>query len=414
MKKKRKKKIKFNYIWIFGILSYILFKLIFNISNATISLYTVDYGEIVETITKQGIVIRDEKVILSKVSGKIDYFVKEGERIHANEQIAHIYIKDLDPSIKERLDTVNRRIEGINANKDEQIIQRDIEKIENSINSLRVDIKNRLIDNDISNIQRLKDDLLNLIDKKSLIIGEKSFVGKNINALKAEKNKLQEKVNSSVNQIVSESTGVISFASDGFEDILRVDTLNKLESDYLFNLKNDVKINKKDQVEVGDVIAKITNNHEWYIAIVLEEKEKEKFSVGKNLTIKKNDIDFSGNVKYLYKDSKNRYILVIEVKEEIENFYNVRKEEFEIVYKNIVGIKVPKSAVIDKDGKRGVYVVSNTGNAVFKELKSILGENKSDIILDYRDITRNNVDTVKLYDQIVLSPNRVSDGQKIR
>ncbi|OPJ56879.1 HlyD family efflux transporter periplasmic adaptor subunit [Alkalithermobacter paradoxus] len=414
-KSKQRKKFRYNYILCLGILTYILVKVVSTISNSTIPVYTVDYGDIVKSMNKECIVIRDEKVIFSKLSGKIDYFVNEGDRLYMNEQIAQVYIKDLDPSVKEKLDTVNRRIEGISANKDEQMLRKDIEKIENNINLLKRELKNKLIHGDIANTQKIKEDLLYLVDKKSLIWGEKSFVGKNLSNLKQEKKILEEKIESSVNTILAENAGVVSFSADGLEEILRLDTLEKLESDYLFSLKgNNNIINKKGEVQVGDAIAKITNNHVWNIAVVLDDKEKDKLPEGRHVDIIKGDIQFSGRVIHLYEDNRGKYIAVIEITEQIDDFHKIRKEKFEIVYKKLTGIKIPKSAVVTEDDKKGVYIISQTGNAVFKELQSILGEDENNIILNYREISTNNIDTVKLYDEIVLTPSRVKQGQKIR
>ncbi|WP_242939245.1 HlyD family efflux transporter periplasmic adaptor subunit [Tepidibacter thalassicus] len=415
-KKKKKRKIRFNYVIILGVFIYIFLKLINNIFNSVIPIATVEYGNLAESIEKSGVIIRNEKLIFSKASGQISYFVNEGKRIPKNEKIAEIEIKKINPKLKEKLDTLNRRIEGIKINRDEEILKKDMEKINRSIHMLRSEIKNKIINKDIKNIQNLKEDLLYVIDKKSLIWGEKSIVGKNLKTLEEEKVILENKINNSINLVLADEAGVVSFNADGLEEILKVSSLDKLDSEYLLNIKNNKnKIVKDNQtVEVGNPIAKIVNNHMWYIAVVLDKNEKDKFKVNKKVKIEKGKQTFSGIVKYLYKDKLGKYIAVFEINEDKIDFYSQRVSDFKITYKRISGIKIPKNAITTKKGKKGVYVISETGNAVFKELKSILGENNEYVVLNYTDIKKNRIDTVDLYDELILNPKNIKEGQKVR
>ncbi len=414
IRKKKKRKFIYNYLLILGIMSYIVLKLTSTISSSAIPLETVKYGELTESIKKRGIIIRDEKLILSKASGKINYFVKEGERVPKNEKIADIEIKEINGAMKEKLDTLDRRIEGIKINRNEEILKKDMEKIDNNIKLLKIEIKNKLINGDIENIQNSKEDLLYLIDKRSLIWGEKSIIGKNIHTLQEEKNRLENKLSGSVNNILAEETGIVSFEADGLEEVLKISSLDKLDSQYLSNIKNENIIEKKDKVEVKDAVVKIVNNHTWYVATVLEKEDKDKFKIKQRVKIMKDKDIFLGQVIYLYKDKFNKYIVVFEINEEKGDFYNQRSDDFTITYKQLNGIKIPKSAIITKGGKRGAFILSEIGNATFKELKSILGENKEYVILNYKDIKRNKINTIDLYDEIILNPRNVKEGQKIR
>lgn len=415
IKKKKKRKFIYNYIVILGILIYLIFKLIANISHSAVHIEIVNYGEINESINKNGIIIRDEKLILSRSTGKINYFIKEGQRIPKNEKIADVEIKKIDSKVKEKLDTLNRRIDGVKENRDVEILRKDIDKIDNNIKLLSLEIKNKVISGNLENIQSLKEDLLYLIDKRSLIWGEKSIVGKNIKTLEEEKSILENKMSGSVNTILSDSTGIVSLNADGLEETLKFSSLDKLDSEYLSDIKNNGNIiEKKEIVQVGDEIAKIVNNHTWYIATILDKDEKDKFKINKSVKIIKDKEVFVGTPIYIYKDKFGKYIGVFEVNEEKEGFYTNRKCNIKIIYKQLNGIKITKDAIITRNGKRGVFVLSETGNATFKELKSILGENNKYVVLNYRDIKKNKINTVDLYDELILNPENIKEGQKVR
>lgn len=280
---------------------------------------------------------------------------------------------------------------------------------------LREEIKSKLINSDIENIRNLKDELLEAIDKKSLIWGEKSIVGKNIKTLEQEKFKVENELNSSVQSIFAQESGVISFNQDEYENVLKISSIEDLNSQYLSTVKNKEKmIKKNDEVKVGEPIGKIINNHIWYIAAVLDEKETSHLKIGKDINVSKDGQIFNASIKNLYKDENNKNILLLEVDEEKVDFYDERVCDFNIIYRKVSGIKVPKNAIVTIKEQRGVYILSETGSAVFKGIKSILGENDEYIVLDYLDIKKNRIDTIDLYDELIINPKNIKEGQKIR
>lgn len=414
-RKKKRLKIKYNYLIILGVIAYIFVKLLNNMTSYTVQLETVKYGELVESISKQGVIIKDEQVILAQADGNIDYLAQEGKRVPKNKKIAEIQKGEVDLQKKEKLDTINRRIESIKFNRNEEILKSDIQKLDVTTKRLRSEIKTNIMNSDIESIQNLKDKLLVAIDKKSLIWGEKSIVGKNTKTLESEKFKIENELNSSVKSVFAQESGIISFNKDDYEDILKVSSIEHLNSQYLSTVKNkENMIKKNDGVKVGDPIGKIINNHIWHIAVVLDEKESSHLKIGANVKVDKESQVFDASVKYLYKDENNKNILVLEVDEEKVDFYDERICDFNIIYRQVSGIKIPKNAIITVKEKKGVYILSETGSVIFKEIKSILGGNSEYIVLDYLDIKKNRIDTVDLYDELIINPKNIKEGQKIR
>lgn len=414
-RKKKRLKIKYNYLIILGVIVYIFVKLLNNMTSYTVHVETVNYGDLVESINKQGVIIKDEQVILSQADGNIDYLAQEGKRVPKNKKIAEIQKGEVDLQKKEKLDTINRRIESIKFNRNEEILKSDMHKLDVTTKRLREEIKTKIMNSDIESIQNLKDELLIAIDKKSLIWGEKSIIGKNIKTLESEKFKIENELNSSVQSVFAQESGVISFNQDEYEDVLKVSSIEHLNSQYLSTVKNkENMIKKNDEVKVGEPIGKIINNHIWYIAVVLDEKESSHLKIGSNVKIGKDSQVFNARVEHLYKDENNKNILVLEVDEEKVDFYDERICDFNIIYRQVSGIKIPKNAIITVKEKKGVYILSETGSVIFKELKSILGEDDEYIVLDYLDIKKNRIDTVDLYDELIINPKNIKEGQKIR
>lgn len=83
--------------------AYIFVKLLNNMTSYTMQVETVEYGDLVESINKQGIIIKDEQVILAQSEGNIDYLVQEGKRVPKNKKIAEIQKGEVDLQKKKNL-----------------------------------------------------------------------------------------------------------------------------------------------------------------------------------------------------------------------------------------------------------------------------------------------------------------------
>ena len=62
----------------------------------------------------------------------------------------------------------------------------------------------------------------------------------------------------------------------------------------------------------------------------------------------------------------------------------------------------------------GVYVVDRTGSAIFKEIPKIEAKNKEFFSIPYEVSYRKDLTKVNLYDEIIVNPENVSEGKKVK
>lgn len=388
------------------------------------STYPAEYGNIESSIETKGYVVRDEKVFKSIGEGDVKYFVSEGEKVAKGQKLAEVYLDDLDEKSRKDLQSINLRLENIkDKQNDDNIFQNDIEKLENQIKtlikSIQQDIKNKRYDR----IKIMKEELEDLLNKQSVIVGEKSFSGKNIIQLEEQKNQLEHKIDSSVQTIYSNSPGFVAMGSDGLEGLLNYSTLNEVSSDQLKMLKNAELNIPSENINEGSPIIRIIENYRWGLIVKVDAMEVEDIQIHDMINIRpvnQND-ELKAKVRNVVNEG-NDTIIIFNLSETINNIYNIRKLDVEIIKSRHEGVIISNSSITERDGFKGIYTVDISGRAKFKPI-SIKASNSEYSVVHYGSFivkSKNDpqkterVKTINLYDEVVMHGSKIREGEKIK
>ena len=118
------------------------------------------------------------------------------------------------------------------------------------------------------------------------------------------------------------------------------------------------------------------------------------------------------HLKLSKKYNKNGYFTItVKITQQNKEIYDTRESEFDIIYKQMEALRIPKESLVKKDNKKGVYVINEESNKPeFVEIKGNYFEDDKDkyIYIDFRKNEISEVDTVKLHDRIILKPNFIN------
>lgn len=421
-KKKRRKKIP--YVIVLVILLYFISRMPSLLMASSNSTYPVQYGKIEKNLEVTGYVVREEKVFTSLGNGEVKYFVDEGKKVSKGEKLAEVYIDDSDEGSRKDLATINLRLENIKENQNtEGVFQGDIEKIKNQIQRLILSIQQDIKDERYDRIDSMRSELEDLLNKQSIIAGEKSFSGKNLSELEEQKTRLEEKVNASVQVIYSDSPGFIALGSDGLEELLNYKTITDINSDQLKMIEESKIEPSSIEAKEGAPVIRIIKNYKWSLIVSLSKEESAGMEKGNTLKIR--PVGQNKELKASIRDvveEEDKNIIVFDLDEFVDNIYNIRKLTVDIIRNKYEGTMIANSSIVEKDGIEGVYTVDVTGTVQFKPIKIKTSnleyaivhdgyfEKKSD--KDAEKIER--VTTINLYDEVVTKGSKVKEGQRIR
>ncbi|MBQ9768715.1 MAG: hypothetical protein IJW27_00780, partial [Clostridia bacterium] len=184
--------------------------------------------------------IRNEVTVTDDSDGTVHFLVASGEKIAKGGTIANVYENDSASAaasrikeIEEQLDLI-AEIEGYN---DSTAV--DVDTINERISDYLNSFLYKTADSRFSDLGTDVSDLLTMMTRKQVAIGEQSDFGALKDALNAEKTKLEGNVGTPRSYIYSDTAGYFVSNADGCEGKLKTDDLSLYTPEYLKALKED-------------------------------------------------------------------------------------------------------------------------------------------------------------------------------
>lgn len=360
------RKIKYSRLFIIIIFAYILLQITINIIGKNIETLVIESETIELKVRAKGLVIRDEYLIKSNQSGNIKNMAKDGEKLKKGDALAAIYnnSKSLEEN-KNKIIQLNKEIEDLEAE----------------------------YSNSKSNLSK------ELIDIK-------------IKTKKEQRAVLNYENNKNVNYLSMPTSGVVSTKYDGYEDIYTLDKLENLTAKDIEDVENNYKKLDIENtfIKESEVIARVIQSDYSYIAILTE---NDIFEDNQKVEIVFDSDNVQGNVEEIYRNGDNN-VVIFKISNQNVEIYDTRVKEFDIIYKQIDGLKVPKQSIEEVNNQKGVYVLNQETRKVdFVELKTIQYEDDEVIFIDYYNNQKEGIKTIDRHDEIILKPNSINKNIKI-
>lgn len=327
---------------------YVVFQCIMLLKKPTNSVL-VKNGRLTNFEEVTGYVVREEEIIdTSAFVGKRQIVATDASRVAKNSTIVS-YVKDDKNEIENRIAELDVEIQNIMET--QQIVySADVKNIENNIQKQIYNIIN--VNDNLYDIMQLKKEITTNLEKKASIVGELSPTGSKLNSLIEERMQNENKLNNSKQDLKSEKAGLISYRVDGYENVFTPASFSKLTKNDLEN----IKLGSNQVIPIHEEKVKIINN--FYTYIVVPTKSEESKELKLNDIVK---ISFDGDlssyekatVEYIVDEADER-IVVLKTTSEVEMLTQYRKINFDIIWWNYEGLKVPSNAIYDKEIKDDV------------------------------------------------------------
>lgn len=417
-KKKNKKKIN---LYILGSIltaaAFIAYGMVYiqsEISKNIIQTKIADLGEMQKSITKDVVIIRKNVKIISGKDGILTKFYNQGDRVPKDAVICKVQDSSSGENDIAILTRLNIQIDDMQNNNGNYSIETENRKLQNDINFLYMDIQEKIKNNDFKSIAKLKAELASLIGKKNVMEDTASYENADIQTLLNQKKELESKLASNNIYLRSAQSGVVSYYYDGFEDKFSFDNIKKITVDDINSTSNNVKEINGNFVKKEDLIGYVVDNRYYYLATEIEKSDIESIRRDVKLSVISGDITFNAYFYDFYKDTNGKFVGLFKVESEDYDFLKRRKDNVKIIYSYAKGIIIPNDSIIESNGKKGVYVVDEVGVAKFSKIGDILLSDDKNTIVRFSYDDFEEPSKMQLYDEIILSPKNIKDGQKVR
>ena len=310
----------FGFVILCAILLYLVASLIMYLTAHRITSYEVTIGHLSQNEIYNGIALRDEQVVNADQSGYVYYYAQEGEKVRVGTEV---YTVDSDGEKTKSLLTDSSEV---------KFTEKDLSLIEPLMIGFQEDYANVYYDRVYDFSYELDSEL---IDKGNANIADR------LHEI-AKQNPSQFFVNT------SPVDGIISYQVDGMEGF----TPNQLTADN-FAMKDYVvqDLRLAEQIESGNAAYKIVKTDHWQVCVPVSEAtyqqmvEDERSEV--YVRFLKDNVKTWADLELTQSGGVPMAILSFD--EAMIRYLQNRYLEVELIFQDKEGLKIPQSAVVNKN-----------------------------------------------------------------
>lgn len=322
-----------------------------------------------EKVTLQGIYVRNETVINSRVNGVISYTCRDGSKVANGSVVAYTYASENDILVNQQIEKLKAEVEllesaqnpGTTAVVEPAFISDQIDEQYQTIAFL-------IAENDLESLDAERRKLQTLMDIYQIVINEETDFNSAIDNINSRIDELEKRRREPSGMVSAENAGYFIGHTDGFESKLSPDTIDSLTAD---EIKNIIAESRKDNG--GSSIGKIVDGYEWKMVGLVDPRITD-FRVGNSVTVKFSSTPDTVTAvidSITETDDPSESIIVLACDELTYNLVQRRAERVEIILNDYKGIKVPRNAIrFNKDNEKGVYILLGQRIA-FKKINPI-------------------------------------------
>ena len=344
---------------------YIIAHLVLSVSKEELAVYQVVQSRIHESIRTTGIILRDETIVKNANPGYLNYYVNEGEIVSKH---GLVYTSDRTGEAHEYISNYLQQKGSLTAS--------DYE----AIRDLLEDFEENYSDSNFSYVYDLKYQLEN----QAMKLGDA--------AMADYMDEIESELGAgSFIKTYSKEQGIVTYIEDGYENVKVEDLTLEDFNTSLYEKKN---LKTEEMLGEGESVYRLTKNGKWQIVISLTDKEYEKVKDRKKVTIFLGDDEFSLSCPIEFVHQSGQYFAVLSMTNYLPHFASDRFVEVEVEVKAEDGLKIPNTAIVEKEfykipkayltGKysaKKTLVIKNQdskGNVTFETMDVDIGKYKKD------------------------------------
>lgn len=377
----------------------------------------------------QAYVIRNEQVITADTQGKVvDYAVEEGGKVSKGGTIANLYDTGDEISRQEQILQLETEISLLKR------LSGTLETYAADPTALSTQITEQLVDlltaasaGDFSDESTNRANLLFRLNQRALVTDDSFDYTARLSQLEAQLSELRASASGNSGTVTSESSGFFSKYVDGYENAFDYE---KAEDLTVEDLSQDIRPEEVPQNAVG----KVSLNHEWYIACVINAETVLKLSSLSSVEVLFPSLSSEPITAEIVSVNQAEYdsdaALILKCSSVEADFMQARHETIEINLLSYNGLLVRQESIRFEDIEE---VIENedgtTTTVVHKNVKGVyvLSADRLEFVQIFTVVSANGYavckvepdendelytdHTIQLYDQVVVKGSDLYDGK---
>lgn len=298
-----------------------------------------------DSVEVTGVVVREEKV-LPNGAAIMDILPEEGDRVAKGDAVAILYENSTALERKKELQKLEQERAHLDYALKHGSNLRDAAKLEKQIVESILSLRKISIDKDLSSLDSdalsLRTQVLQREFTYSASGDSASALSDTIAALDVRIAQLKSQSSSDTSSVAAPGSGLFSAVSDGLESVLTPDFLASASASQLSSY-----IGASTSAQ-GTPVGKLITGDRWYFASVIPSETAARLREGDRITVsfsKGLSLQFQMRVDRIDKNHDAGCVLVLSSDRHLKDMTMLRTQTVELIFKNYVGIRVPKQAL---------------------------------------------------------------------
>ncbi len=300
---------------------YLVFNYVIYLTKDHIAVYEVQQGTIAENNRYNGLALRSETVYNSEYSGALNYYQKDASKVSVNNLV---YSVDESGNIASAINEANE--DGSNIAGD------SLEEIEDAISNFQ-DSYNSL---NFYNTYTFQDDVNAML---SAALSQNALESLSADVAGAASN-------NTFHQVTAPQPGIVVYYTDGFETVTTDNFTAEMFDESSYE-KNNLKGNS--EVTAGAPVYKMITSEIWNIVVPIDKTVAERLADDTVVEIRFLKDRKTMYAYYSITERDGQQYLILELRSSMVRYAKERYIEIELLLSEKSGLKIPNSAVVEKE-----------------------------------------------------------------
>lgn len=300
----------------------------------------------------EAVVIRNESVVSSESTARVEFVAPEGTVVSSGEEIAYVYSAGYTEKELAKLEQIRQNIQAYHKTLLSNIVDAQLERLDSIVDSKAVEFRNMVRDKSNGNLLGVIKQLETSMVTRQEYMRQNKREDTKLTKLYSEENSQLNSISTWRNVMKAETDGVLTFYLDGYEELINTDTIDGITPDVLHSVLSGAQLQQSTRTSG---IYKIVQQTGWHVA-VLDSGDWNPI-IGQEYVFKLDsvpDISYSAVVESVQK-SGDEVCAVLAVSDPIGPLLYHRSGSATLSI-NLQGLSVPKKAVVHENGQTGVWV----------------------------------------------------------
>ncbi len=388
-----------------AVLTYVGFQIYSAYHSSIKTEYALNYT-FYDSISADGILIRNEHILQSDATGVVSYSQPSGSKIAAGRVVAKVFSNEEEATKQSRIDEIDEQIEELSA------LQTEGTQLSANAQAMEAKISesiNRLLDitdtGTTKGYEVVAQELIRNLNKKQIALGTAAGFQTYLAELNAEKKSLETGVHS-YSEVTSEVAGYFVSTLDGYEDDSVYEDAAKLTV-------SDIEALTTAEPKPAGGVGKVIVSSEWYVAATVTNTVAQNLGVDSVVTLTmpllSSDVYTCKVVGVNVDYATGKTALVLQGNQMNAALAQARMQNIQIRLHSYSGLRVNHQALRVVDGITGVYVVNGIA-AAFKPVELLYSD--AGFSVCRQDASGSNA--LKMYDEVIVEGSDLYDGKIIR